>query len=132
MVEIKFEVCKGKVSKVIVENYEFIANAPKESIDKIEDLFRKLSKLGVNFKREERKEDEEKIKEFIKSLTERQKCILRQFKNRDIVKMDELKNKCGDLRGPLAGLTQKARNIGLIDKDEVALEPDWENRVSSK
>jgi len=129
MVEIKFEVCEGKITKVIVEDYEFIANAPIKSIGEIEELFKKLNELGVNFSRKEDIEEEKKIKEFIKSLSARQKCILIQFKGKNAVKIDELKNKCGDLRGPLAGLTRKAQSLGLIEKDKVALEPDWENRV---
>jgi hypothetical protein len=129
-VKVKMELSDDRITKIVVEDYEFMANVPIEFHREIKKLFERLHELGVCFKREEdKKEEEKKIKEFIKHLTEKQKCILRQFKNRDIVKKDELKDKCGDLRGPLAGLTKKAQSKGLIGENEKVLEFDGVNNV---
>ena len=132
MVEVEFRIKNERITRAYVGDFEFLVNAPKEATTRIEKLFKELSKEGVIFTKIEEVEErgiEKELREFIKNLTEKQKCILRQFKDREEVKKDELQNKCGDLRGPLAGLTKKAQSKGLIEPNETALELDTENRI---
>jgi len=123
--DIEFVVKKGRVTKVIVGDYEFEADASIKDTEKIEETFNTLIDLGVKFTKVTKVIDRE-ISEFLKELRDYKKVIA-EFKGKEEVKMDDLK-KYGDLRAIAMKITRTARKMGLIGSDERALEVDWKNR----
>jgi len=123
--DIEFVVKKGRVTKVIVGDYEFEADASIKDTEKIEETFNILVDLGVKFTKVTKVTDRE-ISEFLKELGDYKKVIA-EFKGKEEVKMDDLK-KYGDLRAIGMKITRTARKMGLIGGYERALEVDWKNR----
>jgi len=124
--DIEFVVSKGKVTKVIIGDYVFEADANTKDMNKIEETFNTLVDLGVKFTKGIIAM-ERNIKDFLNELRDYTK-VLKEFKNKEIVKMDDLK-KYGDLRAITMKITKNAKKYGLIEENERAIEVDWKNRT---
>ena len=124
--DIEFVVSKGKVTKVIIGDYVFEADANTKDMNKIEEAFNTLVDLGVKFTKGIIAM-ERNIKDFLNELRDYTK-VLKEFKNKEIVKMDDLK-KYGDLRAITMKITKNAKKYGLIEENERAIEVDWKNRT---
>jgi len=120
----KFIVEGEKIIEIVYEGLRIPCNAPREKIDDIERLLRELRKLGV-FERGERE-----YRDFLESLTNREKRIIKLLPTDDWISKEKLDREIGtkerETAGVLANLTRKAREHHVIGKGEYLIEKKWE------
>jgi hypothetical protein len=115
-VSIKALVEEGRVTKVIVEGYEFQCDIPLEKWGEAESLLKKLIELGA-FRRTGASLLSV-MEAFVSSLKPNERKVLEVLLTRDSVCITDLKKQLNmngrQLAGILANLTKKARKHGLV------------------